>query len=150
MLKNKTSAFFSLLLVFASGALVGGVADRLYNTTGVASTTVSNKARPKMDPEERRRAIIEEMRKELKLDDQQVSQLVPIFDHTREEFMQAHEKANAAVKEIWDGQRESVRKLLRADQVPLYEALNAKHDAERKKKQQDHPKGPDGPPPPPP
>jgi hypothetical protein len=151
MLKTRTSAFFSLLLVFVSGSLVGIVGDRLYNTTGVVSPA---RPRPNPNPEERRKAIIEEMRKEVNLDARQVGQLQQIYDRTREQFMTANQKWNAESRALWDNQRDEIRNILRTDQLPLFEKLTEKHDAERKKKQQEHPEhrkgGPDMPPPPPP
>jgi hypothetical protein len=137
MLKTRTSAFFSLLLVFLSGALMGVVGERLYNTATVSSrvkpAVKSEEKRP--DPEERRRAIIEDNRKRLKLDDQQVQQLQLIFDNTREQFMKAHDRWDTAVQALRDSQRDAIRHILRSDQVPLYEKLIKEHDAERMKKQ---------------
>jgi len=102
-----------------------------------------------MDPEERRKAIIEEMQKEVKLDDRQVGQLQQIYDNTREQFMQANQRWNAESKSLWDSQRDEIRRILRPDQIPLFETLTERHDAERRKKQQEHHKGPpEGPPPP--
>jgi len=132
MLKSKSSAFFSLLLVFLSGAMVGGVADRLYNAPPAAGHT----------PDEVRREIIAEMRKEVKVDDQQVEQLNRIYDETQQQFMQVRKKQNAEGRAIWDSQTAQVRAILRPDQVALFDALHAKHEAERKKRQQDHHKGP--------
>jgi hypothetical protein len=149
MLQSKLSAFFSLLLVFLSGALVGGFADRLYNTTGVSSTKDTPAPRTKgpgqrMDPEERRKALVEEMRKEVKLDDQQVEQLQHIYDNTREQFMQLNQKRNSESHALWDNQTSQIKSILRPDQVSLFEALRAKHEAERDAYEKAHKKGPPG------
>ncbi len=133
MLKSKLSAFFSLVLVFLSGAMVGGIADRLYNAPPAAGQRT---------PEEVRRAIIADMRKEVKVDDQQVEQLNRIYDDTQQQFMQIRKKQNAEARSIWDNQTAQIRAILRPDQVALFDAMHAKHEAERKKKQQEHHKGP--------
>lgn len=133
MLKSKLSAFFSLVLVFLSGAMVGGIADRLYNAPPAAGQRT---------PEEVRRAIIADMRKEVKVDDQQVEQLNRIYDDTQQQFMQIRKKQNAEARSIWDNQTSQIRAILRPDQVVLFDAMHAKHEAERKKKQQEHHKGP--------
>jgi hypothetical protein len=133
MLKSKLSAFFSLVLVFLSGAMVGGIADRLYNAPPAAGQRT---------PDEVRRAIIADMRKEVKVDDQQVEQLNRIYDDTQQQFMQIRKKQNAEARSIWDNQTAQIRAILRPDQVALFDAMHAKHEAERKKKQQEHHKGP--------
>lgn len=138
MLKSKSSAFFSLLLVFLSGAMVGGVADRLYNAPPAAGQRT---------PEEVRRAIIAEMRKEVHVDDQQVEQLNRIYDGTRQQFMAVRKKQNQDAQAIRDNQTAQIRAILRPDQAALFDALHAKHEADRKKKQQEQHKGPPGPPP---
>jgi len=132
MLKSKSSAFFSLLLVFLSGAMVGVFGERLYNAPPASGRS----------PEEVRTAIIAEMRKEVKVDDQQVAQLNHIYDETEQQFMQVRKKQNAEGRAIWDSQTAQVRAILRPDQVALFDALHAKHEAERKKRQQEHHKGP--------
>ena len=141
MLKTKVSAFFSLLLVFLSGALVGGFADRLYNATTVVNSRTKG---PRMDPEERRKALVEEMRKEVKLDDRQVEQLQHIYDNTREQFMQLNQKRNTESHALWDNQTSQIKSILRPDQVSLFEALRAKHEAEREAYEKAHKKGPPG------
>jgi hypothetical protein len=87
------------------------------------------------------------MRKEVKVDDQQVEQLNRIYDETQQQFMQVHKKQNQDAQSIRDNQTAQIRAILRPDQVALFDALHAKREAERKKKQQEQHKGPPGPPP---
>src|SRR5215471_13418102 len=98
MPKSKLSAFFYLLLVFASGAVVGAFAYRLYIVNPVLSGGSPPPKRP--DPEEVRRRLVKEMRDRVKLDDQQVVQLNQIFDRTREQIDQVHKAANAQIRPI--------------------------------------------------
>jgi hypothetical protein len=143
MPKTKLSALLSLLLVFASGILVGAVAYRLYMVRTVAMAPPA----PRPSPEEVRRHIVTEMRDRVKLDDQQVQQLNLIFDHTRQEFDALHKKGSQESRAIWDRQRDQVQALLRPDQIPLYEQYQKERDEARRRREQSEHKGPPGPPP---
>ncbi|HUI56923.1 MAG TPA: hypothetical protein VLY04_18235 [Bryobacteraceae bacterium] len=143
MLKSKFSAFFSLLLVFLSGVLVGGVGVRLYNTSTVLSDRGKGAPpeRKGQDPEAVRKQLVDEMRREVKLDDQQVAKLENIYDRTRERFDESKKKWDAEGRTIWDDQTAQIKAMLRSDQVPLFDALRAKHEAEREARKA-HRKGP--------
>jgi hypothetical protein len=130
MLKSKSSALLSVLLVFLSGVLVGGFAYRLYNVSVAAGP---NNGR-KLDPEEARKRIVAEMRDRIKLDSHQVDQLQQIFDQTRDRFHQIHDKMNAEGQAIHNSQIEKIKAMLRADQVPLYEQWQAERDREREQR----------------
>jgi hypothetical protein len=133
MANTRLSAFLSLLLVFCSGIAVGAVGYHVYNS----------KKRP--TPEEFRNHLVQEMTKEVHLDDQQVVALKQIYEDTRASFDEARARENAKLhaegQGIHDQQVEKIRQLLRPDQVPLYEALRARHEAERKKMQEQRHKG---------
>jgi Spy/CpxP family protein refolding chaperone len=128
MLKSKFSALISLLLVFLSGVLVGGFAYRLYNVSVVSGPNNGKK----MDPEEARKHIVADMRDRLKLDAHQVDQLQQIFDETRDQFHQIHDKMNAEGQAIHNSQLEKIKAILRPDQLPLYEQWRAERERERK------------------
>jgi Spy/CpxP family protein refolding chaperone len=132
MLKSRFSALLSLFLVLLSGVLVGGFAYRLYNVSVAAGP--NNGKRP--DPEEARKHIVADMRNRLKLDSHQVDQLQQIFDNTRDQFRQIHDKMNAEGQAIHNGQIEKVKAILRADQVPVYEQWEAERERERKQHKQ--------------
>ena len=140
MANTKLSAFFSLLLVFLSGVLVGGFAYHVYRTTAAVAPSNSKGPEEKRDPEAIRKHNIDEMTQVVHLDQQQVVQLEAIYDHIREQFDQVSQKHNADIRAIFDGQVAQIRAMLRPDQLPLYEALHAKHEADRKA----HKKGPGG------
>jgi len=131
MMKSRFSALLSLLLVFLSGVLVGGFAYRLYNVSVVAGPNGK-----KADPEEARKHIVADMRDHLKLDAHQVDQLQQIFDQTRDQFHQLHDKMNAEGQAIHVGQIEKVKAILRADQLPLYDEWRAERERERKQHKQ--------------
>ncbi len=134
MSKSKVSAFLTLLLVFASGAVMGAVGYRLYMVNSV-SGSLSAPKRP--SPEEFRKRQVAEMRDRVKLDDSQVANLNQILDQTKIAFDQTHKQYNAANRAIWDEQRNRVRAILRPDQVPLFDQVMAEHDAARKQREHD-------------
>ena len=129
MANSKLSAFFSLLLVFCSGAVVGVFGYRAYNHSVSPSVRSPEK---KQDPEEVRQQLIAETAKEVRLDDRQVAQLGKVYDDTRERFNEFNKQRNAEARAIWDEQTARIKALLRPDQVPLYDALRARKEAERK------------------
>ncbi|MGD0868421.1 MAG: hypothetical protein ABSB88_02630 [Bryobacteraceae bacterium] len=140
MANTKLSAFFSLLLVFLSGVVVGGFAYHVYSTTAAVARSNPKGPEEKRDPEAIRKHNIDEMTQAVHLDPQQVGQLEKIYDHTREQFDQVFQKRDAEAHAIYDDQVAQVKAMLRPDQVPLYEAFHAKHEAERKARK----KGPGG------
>jgi Spy/CpxP family protein refolding chaperone len=147
MPKSKLSAFLSLVFVFASGALVGAVAHRLFTANPVIGIApgVSSAPGRKGDPEEFKRHMLAEMKDKIKLSDQQVSQVEQIMDQTREQFDQLRRTMNEKMKPsrdaIWQSQVEQTKEILRPDQLPLYEKFRADRDAERKKNARPGPSG---------
>jgi hypothetical protein len=137
MPKSKLSAFFSLLLVFLSGALVGGFGHRLYMVNSVTAVK-GQPPQPRLSPEEFRRRQVEDLRKKVGLDEQQVAQYNHILDDTRQQFDEIHDKMNAEGRKIRDKQVTQVNAILRPDQRPLYEKWRADREAERKRRQQEH------------
>jgi hypothetical protein len=139
MPKSKLSAFLTLLLVFASGAVLGAVAHRLYVVNTVAGERGLPK-RPSLSPEEFRKRQVGEMRDRIKMDDSQIAKYNEILDQTKNRFDENHDRYNAATRAILDEQRNRVRSILRPDQTPLYDQMIAEHDAARKQRQRDHDK----------
>jgi hypothetical protein len=132
MPNNKLSAFLSLLLVFCSGIVVGGVGYRVY------AAKVSAPARPlekRQSPEEFMNRVVDEMTREVHLDNRQIVELKQIYGDTRARFDEARAGFNAKLhaegQAIHDQQVEKIKKILRPDQIPLYDSLRARHEAER-------------------
>src|SRR5438270_5652604 len=103
MPKSKFSAFFSLLLVFLSGALVGAFGHRLYMVNSVTAVK-GQPPQQRPSPEEFRKRQIEDLRKKVGLDDQQVAQYNQILDSTRQQFDQIHDKMNSEGRKIHEKQ----------------------------------------------
>jgi len=143
MVKSRSAAALSVALVFLSGVLVGAVATRLVSVGSASSSVPGAPPRPPdRTPEEVRRRLVDEMRTEVKLDDQQVKDLEQIYDHTREQFDELHKRLDSGARAVRDKQTEAIKAILRPDQVPLFDQLRARHEAARKAHHKND-KGPD-------
>jgi hypothetical protein len=127
MANTKLSAFLSLLLVFVSGIAVGVFGYHVYTSSFV---------RKRLTPEEFQKRAVQEMTKEVHLNDQQVAELKQIYAETAINFDQARTDFNAKLhaqgQAIHDQQVDKIKHILRPDQIPLYDALRARHEAERR------------------
>lgn len=131
MPKSRLSAFLSLLLVFLSGAVVGGFAHRLYM---VKTVTGSGPRRP--TPEEVLKQRLVDMKERVKADDQQLDQIKTIYGETKQQFDQMHQRMNTESRAIEDGQVAKIKAILKPDQIPLYDQLRADYEAARRKRMQ--------------
>jgi len=137
MLKPRVSAFLSLLFVFLSGTLVGGLGYRWYSVNSAGDKAFAQRKGNPPDPAEVKRRIIAEMTDAVKLDPTQVEQVSRILDETRAKFDVIHDSMNKEGHQIWQEQIEKVNEVLRPEQRLLYQQLQEKHArdrAERKKK----------------
>jgi uncharacterized membrane-anchored protein YhcB (DUF1043 family) len=161
MPKSKVSAFFSVLLVFASGAAMGAVGYRLYVVKTVASSPVGQPpSKKKTTPEDYRKRVVAHLKDTLKLNDQQVAELQKIYDWQGEQFTPINKKYDAQIEQVTEPVRKEfgqqleqihvaaiakVKAILTADQQPLYEKWLADRAADHKKHQQEqqqHGQGP--------
>ncbi len=129
--KSKLSALGYLVLVFLSGAVVGGFAYRLYSVRTVSSAT----GRPRLSPEEYRARAIRELTARLKLSQEQVEQLGQIMDETRQRYHEAHERYVPQIKAIENDQHARVRAILNDTQKSEYQKMldeRAKRRQEKK------------------
>jgi len=116
-----------LALVFLSGILVGGFGVRLYTLSPVSASV-----NPK-NPEEFKRRYIEEMRSRLHLSDQQVTQLGPILDETRQRYREFHERYKPELKAIQNQQVAKIRSILTEAQQPEYGKMLEEREKQRQK-----------------
>jgi len=135
MPKSRLSAFLSLLLVFLSGAVVGGFAHRLY----MVKTVISGEPMPPprgRSPEEVLKQRLEDMKVRVKADDQQLDQIKTIYGETRQQFDQMHERMNREGHSIEEDQVSKIKAILRPEQITLYDQVRAEYEAARKRRQQ--------------
>lgn len=126
----------SLLLVFASGALVGALGHRYYNLKAVSA----GPPKPR-NPEEFRKRYMSEMTARLRLSPEQQKSLDTILDDTREQFRLVREKYHPEMKQIQDGQVERINAILSRDQQAEY-AIYRKEREDKKRLEDEGKRGP--------
>jgi hypothetical protein len=125
MRRSNLATLFYLLVVFASGTVVGGFANRLYmakSVTATVSTQPPSRA-------EIRKQYIQDMRSRLHLTDAQITQLNVIMDATGQKMHDMHQS-------IQDEHTQKVIAILNNSQKTEY----AKMRAEREKHRQEQAK----------
>ena len=115
MRRSNLTTFFYLVLVFISGAVVGGFAHRLYTMKSVSAAP------------DKSTQYLQEMRSRLHLSDAQVTELRQIMSATRQRFHESH-------RAIEDEHARQVFAMLNEDQKSEY----AKMREEREKRRQQH------------
>jgi len=123
--RSRISAGLYLLVVFLSGALVGGLSYRLYSVTSVAAVAGGV---PKASPEEFRRRYIEAIRTKVNLDERQVEQVNQIMDEARARFEDVRAKSRADMQSIEAQRVEKMNAILREDQKPAYATFRAERE----------------------
>jgi hypothetical protein len=140
----KLSVALQLLLVFVSGALVGGLGYRLFSMRTVPEVG-KGPPRPPDRGRQFRQRFIEDMRSRLKLRDDQVKKLTEIMDATGHRFFEEKKRSDAAMKSLQEHQVEQIRAMLDPPQVAEYAKMLAEREKrmreERDRKQRD--RGPD-------
>jgi len=129
MRRSNLSTLLYLLVVFASGAVVGGFANRLYMAKTVTATVAPPQSHAVLNKQ-----YIQEMRTRLHLTDMQVSGLQQIMDATDQRMRECH-------KTVKDEHIQKVVAMLDDGQKTEY----AKMRAEREKRRQEEAKKQGGP-----
>jgi hypothetical protein len=135
MAKTRLSASIYLVLVFASGILVGIVSHRLYITSTVAANNTPPAPRTM---EEVRKRYLTDLRAKVGLNDTQISFVNSILDETKRKFDDLHRQEKPLRDKIQQEQVESIRALMNDGQRTAYESWRAERarlQAEEKKKQ---------------
>lgn len=127
MPRTRLSAIFYLVLVFASGILVGVASTRLY----AVKASVSANTAPRTIEEFRTRYMTE-MRRKVGVSDAQAAAVAKILDDTKKKFDDIRREERPVRDRIQQEQIDSIRALLTDAQRPAYDAWRA----ERQKAQQ--------------
>ena len=122
MRRSTLAIAFYLLLIFASGMVVGAFGYRLYTGTPVSAKAT------KMTGEQRRQQYLGEMQDRLKLTPEQNRELNRIVDQSRLLFDDAHHRHDEEIKTIREKHTTAVRAMLTAQQLPEYEKLHAERE----------------------
>lgn len=122
--KVKIQVWLMILLVFILGGVTGASMDYLYNAKYGSS-------RSGPPPGSRRQAMIDNMRRDLNLSEDQVKQVRLVFEETRKESQRRSAVECPVFNEMREKTRQNIRAVLNPEQQQKYDAINAKHDAER-------------------
>jgi len=128
MPRSKINAALYLTLVFGSGALVGVVSHRLYETTSVNANTTAPRS---MD--EFRRRYFEQMRK-WGVNDQQIERIREVLDEAKDKYDDLHAKEKPMRDQIQREQVESVRAVLTDSQRAEYDKWRGERERQRARK----------------
>lgn len=135
MPRKRYSALIYLILVFASGILVGVVSHRLYVTSSVSATVPQPRT---MD--EFHKKYMAEMRAKVGIDDQQAAAVVRILDETKQKFDELTRNEKPLHDAIQQEQIDKVSALLSPQQKTAYDNWRAErarlHAEAQKKKDQ--------------
>jgi Spy/CpxP family protein refolding chaperone len=124
--RNQWSAISLAILLFGCGVVVGVLANRSYSEW-VVNARSSDTFRER---------YLKEMKSDVHLTDQQITQLQTILDETKARYKSLRDQYHPALMSIRDDQIKKVKGILTPEQVPLYEKLVA--ERERRAREDDH------------
>jgi hypothetical protein len=122
--RSSSAALIYLLVVFASGAVVGGFAVRLYLAKTVSASRLSA---PPPTHAEIRRQYLHDMQDRLHLSDAQMTQLQQIVDDTGKQMQEVHQMR----QRIDDEHARRVMAMLDDSQKAEYAKMRAERDKHR-------------------
>lgn len=122
--KVKLQVWGLIVVVFVLGGVTGGSLDRLY---------LSNRgAAPGHGPRGPNR-MMERLRNDLSLNEEQVSKIKTIFEESRKEFPPSKFAECPGFKESRARTRARIRETLTAEQQKRFDEINAQRDADMNK-----------------
>jgi len=133
MRRNSLTTGLYLLLLFFSGIAVGAFGLHLYTLNSVSASVGPR------DPAEFQRRYIAELRTRLKLTDDQVNRLWPIFDETRRRHRELMDKHRPELKAIQDEQVSKIRAILVEAQQSEFTKLLEEREKQRQRERPHRP-----------
>ena len=137
MPRTRVSAALYLVLVFASGILVGVVSHRLYVTSTVSATGIIPAPRT-MD--EVRKKYLADMRAKVGVNEQQVASVNQILDDTKRKFDELHAQEKPMHDKVTQEQVDAISALLTPPQKIAYDKWREERARLHAKQQQNQPK----------
>ena len=115
--KVKLQVWLLIVVVFVLGGVTGGSLDRLYLSKS---------------PGERRgpHRMMERLKSDLKLNDEQVAKIRTIFEESRKEFNQSRLLECPGIVRSRERTRARIRETLTPEQQKRFDEINAQRDAE--------------------
>ncbi|HVW86356.1 MAG TPA: hypothetical protein VHB50_16830 [Bryobacteraceae bacterium] len=134
MPRTRLTAALYLVIVFASGILVGVVSNRLYMTSTVNATRLP------LTMDQYRKQFFAEMRQKVGVNDAQIAQINQVLDNAKRKFDDLHQQEKPIRDEIDQERIDGIRDALNDRQKIAYDnwrAERARIQAEQKKQQQE-------------
>ncbi|HEU0183847.1 MAG TPA: hypothetical protein VFS27_00930 [Blastocatellia bacterium] len=123
----KLQVWLLIALVFALGAVTGGSLDRLYlSRSGALRNDLPNHSRGP-------NRMVERLKSDLNLNDEQVAKIKTIFEESRKEFPPSRFAQCPGYMESRARTRQRIRETLSSDQQKRFDEINARRDAEMSK-----------------
>jgi Spy/CpxP family protein refolding chaperone len=125
----KVQVWSLILIVFVLGGVTGASLDRLYllKQRGDRSGTAGPGSRG-------RQQMLENMKRDLNLTDDQVSKIRVIFEDIRKEFQPKRFSECPGFKEMREKTDTRIRSVLTPEQQERFDQINAKREAEKNQK----------------
>jgi Spy/CpxP family protein refolding chaperone len=114
-------------LVFACGALLGALGQRVYSASSV---NAANVGRP--TPEETRKRSLANMKAQLGLNEDQITRIGVVMDESRVRLREARATIEPEVKKIREEQQAKIDQILTPEQQTKWNAVRQQREAERK------------------
>ncbi len=127
--RMKVQIWSLILVVFVLGGVTGASLDRLYllNQRGDRSGAAG--------PGQRwRQQMLENMKRDLNLTDDQVSKIRVVFEDNRKEFQPKRFSECPSFKEMREKTNTRIRSILTPEQQERFDQINAKREAEKNQK----------------
>jgi Spy/CpxP family protein refolding chaperone len=122
--KVKLQVWLLIAVVFALGAVTGASLDRVYLARGPKSTIPHARGPNRM---------VERLRSDLNLNDEQVAKIKTIFEESRKEFPPSRFAECPGFMDSRARTRARVREVLTPEQQRRYDEINALRDADTSK-----------------
>jgi hypothetical protein len=136
MPRTRLSAIFYLLLVFASGILVGVVSTRLYAVKASVPPSTAPRTMAEL-----RTSYMSEMRKRIPgVNDEQAAAVTKILDDTKKKFDDIRREERPQRDHIQQEQIDAIRAVLTDSQRPAYDAWRAERQKAEKNQNQNRAK----------
>jgi Spy/CpxP family protein refolding chaperone len=126
--KVKLQVWLLIAAVFALGGVTGAALDRVYQAK-LREPKIENQNRHPRGPNR----MVERLRSDLNLNDDQVQKIKTIFEESRKEFPPSRFAECPGFKESRARTRARVHDVLTPEQQKRYEEINAQRDADMNK-----------------
>jgi uncharacterized protein YneF (UPF0154 family) len=113
-------------LVFLSGAVLGAFAHRAYTASAVS-------ANAPITPEEYRKRYLEELKRRVKVSDEQMPKIVTILEATRAAVRKTRDSIEPELQRIREDQQAQIHAILSPEQAVEYDKMRKERDERRKK-----------------